>query len=103
VRRSFLSQSGLTFFGLTLDYRGNLFRQIHEIVFHGNGGYDWETIYNMPVWLRLLTFNLLKEYHNKANNQSEQSWMEGAARDEAKLQAQRTKRVPIYNTEVSKK
>jgi hypothetical protein len=57
----------------------------------------------MPVWLRLLTFNLLKEHYNTANGQSEQSWMEGAAREEAKLQAQRTRRAPIYNTEVSKK
>ena len=35
----------------------NLFNQIHEIVFHGQGGYDWETIYNMPRWLRQFTFN----------------------------------------------
>lgn len=63
----------LAFFGLTSDIvpqvRANLFSQIHEIVFHGNGGYDWETVYNMPIWLRRFTFNKLKEYHEKQNKQ----------------------------------
>ena len=61
----------LTFFGLTSEiapqYRSNLFTQIHEIVFHGQGGYDWETIYNMPIWLRKFTFHKLKEYYEKQN------------------------------------
>ena len=61
----------LTFFGLTSDnipiVRANLFTQIHEIVFHGQGGYDWETVYNMPVWLRRFTFNKMREYYDKQN------------------------------------
>jgi hypothetical protein len=43
----------------------NIFSQIHEIVFHGKGGYDWNTIYNMPIWLRTFTFNKLKEFYDK--------------------------------------
>jgi hypothetical protein len=39
-----------------------LFSQIHQIVFHGNGGYDWHTVYNMPIWLRLFTFNEIKKH-----------------------------------------
>lgn len=66
VRRS-LSQSGLTFFGLTPDtapqYRKNLFTQIHEIVFHGKGGYDWPTVYHMPIWLRKFTFHRINEFY----------------------------------------
>ena len=54
----------LTFFGLTSEYRQNLFSQIHEIVFHGNG-YDWHTIYNMPIWLRNFTYKKLEEYFKK--------------------------------------
>jgi len=61
----------LTFFGLTSDLasqaRVNLFNQIHEIVFHGQGGYDWETVYNMPIWLRMFTFNKMREYYDKQN------------------------------------
>ena len=55
----------LTFFGLTQDYRLYLFKQIHEIVFNGQGGYDWLTIYNMPIWLRKFTFETLKEHYDK--------------------------------------
>ena len=60
---------GLTFFGLTLDtapqVRLNLFTQIHEIVFYGKGGYDWDTVYNMPVWLRKFTLSKIEEHYIK--------------------------------------
>lgn len=48
-----------------------LFSQIHEIVFHGNGGYDWNTIYEMPIWLRRYTFEKLKEYYDKQQQEQE--------------------------------
>jgi hypothetical protein len=60
---------GLAFFGLTYDLapqaRAVLFTQIHEICFHGKGGYDWNTVYDMPIWLRKFTFNKLKEWYDK--------------------------------------
>jgi hypothetical protein len=59
---------GWTFFGLTQSDKLRIFSQIHEIVFHGNGGYDWGTVYNMPIWLRNFTFNKLKEHYEKVNN-----------------------------------
>ena len=66
----------LAFFGLTSNnisqIRVHTFSQIHEIVFHGKGGYDWETVYNMPIWLRKFTFNRIKEFYesqNKENNE----------------------------------
>jgi len=51
--------------------RANLFTQIHEIVFHGKGGYDWHTVYNMPRWLRQFTFNKIKEHYQKENEAHE--------------------------------
>ena len=64
MRRTSKFLSLLTFFGLTPEYRFILFSEIHEIVFHGNGGYDWHTIYNMPIWLRKFTFNKLKDHYS---------------------------------------
>ena len=62
---------GLAFFGLTYDVvpqvRYNLFRQIHEICFHGKGGYDWNTVYDMPIWLRKFTFHEINEFYKKEN------------------------------------
>jgi len=70
-----ISQLGLSFFGLTDEIasiaRANLFTQIHEIVFHGKGGYDWDTIYNMPRWLRQFTFNQINEFYKKENEANE--------------------------------
>lgn len=43
-------------------------------MFHGNGGYDWHTLYNMPIWLRNFTFRKIEEYYKKQNEaQSKQS------------------------------
>lgn len=76
----------LAFFGLTSDLvpqaRTNLFTQIHEIVFHGQGGYDWNTVYNMPIWLRKFTFNKMREYYENQNKQSQ---------DDLALQSQKIK------------
>lgn len=62
----------LTFFGLTSnqasEVRKNLFTQIHEIVFHGKGGYDWYTVYNMPLWLRKYTFSQIQKFHKDSND-----------------------------------
>jgi len=62
---------GLTFFGLTLQHRTTIFTQIHQIVFHGNGGYDWNTVYNMPIWLRNFTYTQIKEHYVKQNEETE--------------------------------
>mgnify|MGYP001306486461 CR=1 FL=1 len=66
-----------TFFGLTLEeaaeFRQGLFRQIHNIVFHGNGGYDWHTVYSMPIWLRKFTFKEISDYNKEVNSKMEEA------------------------------
>ena len=63
------------FFGLTLsnaaEYRKNLFTQIHNIVYHGGGGYDFGTIYNMPIWLRKFTFKEIDDFIQDKNKKIE--------------------------------
>jgi len=60
----------LAFFGLTTtneeiqQLRINLFSTLHQIVFHGKGGYDYDTVYNMPIWLRKFTYVELKKYYD---------------------------------------
>lgn len=63
--------SGLPFFGLTPGYRSTLFNQIHEIVFHGKGGYDWETVYEFPIWLRRFTYRTILEWYEKERKSEE--------------------------------
>jgi hypothetical protein len=59
------------FFTLTPEHRASIFTQIHEIVFFGKGGYDWNTIYNMPIWLRKFTFNQINEFYKKEQEEYE--------------------------------
>ena len=70
-----ISQLGLAFFGLTFDLapqaRAAIFTQIHEICFHGQGGYDWNTVYDMPIWLRKFTFNKIQDHYTKQSEQIE--------------------------------
>ena len=47
----------LTFFGLGIEYRMNLFSEIDALIIHSQGAYSWETIYDMPIWLRKFTMN----------------------------------------------
>ena len=70
-RRVYQCLSALTFFGLTQPYRLSVFSQIHEIVFHGKGGYTWTDVYNMPLWLRKFTFEKIKEFYEKEKDEKE--------------------------------
>jgi hypothetical protein len=103
LRRTSIFLLVLTFFGLTHNYRTNLFIQIHEIVFHGNGGYDWETIYNMPIWLRTLTYKKISDYYDSKNKpkdtvkESIQAMKSVGATTSSKVN------VPSYVTKASKK
>jgi len=75
---------GLAFFGLTSDNiapaRASLFNQIHQIVFYGKGGYDWHTIYNMPIWLRRWTFNEIKNHYEEEKDATEKSGKTGGGK-----------------------
>lgn len=76
VRRS-LCPWGLTFFGLTSkiasQIRVNLFSVLHQIVFYGKGGYDFSTIYNMPIWLRKFIYNEITKFYKKEKEEYEQA------------------------------
>ena len=45
--------------------RIKLFKTLHEIVFFGKGGYDFDTVYNLPIWLRNYIYHEMLEYYEK--------------------------------------
>jgi len=79
------------FFGLTPEYRIFVFRQIHEIVFHGKGGYDYTTIYNMPVWLRTFTYKSIEKFYADEKEQVEKAQTGNSS-----------PKVPTYSTKARK-
>lgn len=48
-------------FPFNAGYRKALFTQVHEIVFYGKGGYDFDTVYNLPIWLRNYIYHEIVE------------------------------------------
>lgn len=96
------------FFTLTPEYRSALFTQIHEIVFHGKGGYDWDTVYNMPVWLRRFTYNTMNEFYAKEqeeyNKVTKKGEMVTANRPIAKPNVPDLSKIaPTYTSKATKK
>lgn len=65
------------FYGLILSpedaakHRLQLFNVLHEIVFYGKGGYDFDTVYNMPVWLRTFVYNSIRKHYEDEAKASE--------------------------------
>ena len=70
-----ISPLHLSFFGRSLElasqFRKQLREEIHEIVFHGQGGYDWYTVENLPIWVRKMVFDKIKKFYEKKNQQSQ--------------------------------
>ena len=57
------------FFGLTPAYRNILFSQIHDLVYHGGGGFIHSEVYNMPIWMRTFHINKISEWNKKQNEE----------------------------------
>ena len=78
MRRRSIYLLVLTFFGLNLDNapeaRKDLFLQIHDICFWSQGGYDFNTVYHLPVWIRKFVLTQLKSHYDKNNNSDEANY-----------------------------
>lgn len=42
-------------------------------MFHGKGGYDHNTVYNMPIWLRKFTLRQIVEFYDKEKRNYEKN------------------------------
>ena len=38
------------------------------MIFHGKGGYNFDTIYNMPIWLRKFTWAEIQKHYKEEND-----------------------------------
>lgn len=72
---------GSAFFGLTPEIvpeaRINLFSNIHQIIFFGKGGYNYHTVYNMPIWLRKFTFSEIKKHYDEEKKEYDKAQSSG--------------------------
>ena len=89
-------QLELHFFGLTPEYRAALFNQIHDICFHGKGGYSFETVYQFPIWLRKFTHRTMIEFYENENKQNQQAQGQRSVIENGVIKA------PDYSTKASR-
>ncbi len=71
MRRTSISLSPLTFFGLTPEHKKYILDQVHEIVFHGNGGYSFSDVYELPIHLRKYIFHKIKKHYEEVNKRND--------------------------------
>tara|TARA_B110000902_G_C13848531_1_gene414267 strand:+ start:80 stop:304 length:225 start_codon:yes stop_codon:yes gene_type:complete len=46
-----------------------MFAQIHDLVYHGGGGFLHSEVYNMPVWMRSFHINRINDFKKKENEE----------------------------------
>ena len=76
---------------------------MNEIVFHGKGGYTWDTVYEMPIWLRNFTFQKLKEWYDKEQEQIEKQNNQLTNKNAAEIARPNIPTASTYNAKVPKK
>ena len=84
------------FFGLTPQYRVNLFSQVHDLVFHGGGGFQYTEVYNMPIWLRKFHSNKISEYNQEQNDEIEKA-QKGSSPDKNQIHGPNVSPSNTYN------
>ena len=50
------------FFGLNQSNRKNVFKEIFDLVYHGQGGFPHSEVYNMPVWMRRAYIHYINDF-----------------------------------------
>jgi len=65
----------LTFFGLTPEYKAIYMSEIHDLVYHGGGGFIWSEVYEMPIMTRRFHIRKINEFNEK--QQEEYDRMQG--------------------------
>jgi len=61
---------GSRFFGLTPSYKFQVYDEIHDLVYYGNGGFIYSEVYNMPIHIRryhIRKIDTLHKEHIKEN------------------------------------
>lgn len=62
---------GSRFFGLTPEYKFQVYREIHDLVYHGQGGFIYSEVYNMPIHIRRFHIRKVNDLHEERNKAHE--------------------------------
>ena len=56
---------GQTFFGLTSEHKIQIHKSLFTMAYYSNGAFDFDQVYNMPVYLRNFYMKQLEETKQK--------------------------------------
>lgn len=51
------------------EYRSVFMTEVFELVYHGNGGFNWESVWNMPISHRKFSLKKINEFLRKIEEQ----------------------------------
>jgi hypothetical protein len=67
MNRRWRWKSPPSFFGLLPEHRPLIHEQVFQLIYFGKGGFTFDEVYNMPIYLRKFYFKRLeKEYITEA-------------------------------------
>ena len=61
------------FFGLGIDYKLGLHEEIFNLCYHGQGGFTWDDVYNLPIFLRRFYLKQIIKFNEKQTEKVQQS------------------------------
>ena len=60
---------GSRFFGLTPKYKLQVYQEVHDLVYYGNGGFIYSEVYQMPIHIRRYHIRKIDVLHKKQNEE----------------------------------
>ena len=57
------------FFGLTPKYKLQVYQEVHDLVYYGNGGFIYSEVYQMPIHIRRYHIRKIDVLHKKQNEE----------------------------------
>ena len=63
-----------TFFGFKPSDRKIFHENIFNLIWHGEGRWDWNTIYNMPVFLRKFWIDQINKKHSEISDRNKKAY-----------------------------
>ena len=74
-----------TFFGFKPEDRVSLHESLFNLVWYGNGRWDWETLYTMPVYIRRFWIKKINKMNEEAEQRAEQQRSKQQSRQKQKI------------------
>lgn len=59
------------FFGLGPEYKLGMHEEIFALCYHGNGGFTWQEVYDLPIYLRRFYINQINKVIQEKNKAQE--------------------------------